>query len=211
MRKALFFPLILMGCSLLPGGGGGRGGDEPVTSTRGSVCGNPAIKGEVVGSYPDTTQASSGGCGVSSAVRVRSVGGITLSQGSIMNCQTARTLNDWVKRDMTPTVGNMGGGATGIRVAAHYACRTRNHQPGARLSEHAKGRAVDIAAIQLADGSEISVLDDWDKGRKGRVLRKLHRSACGPFGTVLGPESDRHHRDHFHFDTADHGYGPYCR
>ncbi len=202
MRKVLFIPLILMGCSLIPGGGK----DDPVVSSRGSVCGDPTIKGEVVGEFPGP-----GGCGVTSAVRVRSVGGIALSQSSVMNCETARTLRGWVSRDMTPAVGGLGGGATGLRVAAHYACRTRNHQPGARLSEHAKGKAIDIAAIQLADGSEISVLNDWGKGRKGRVLRDLHRSACGPFGTVLGPESDRHHRDHFHFDTADHGYGPYCR
>ena len=105
----------------------------------------------------------------------------------------------------------MGGGLSGLRVAAHYACRTRNHQPGALISEHGKGKAIDIAALQLRDGSEISVLDDWGQGPKGRVLRQVHRQACGPFGTVLGPESDRFHRDHFHFDTARHRGGPYCR
>lgn len=201
MRKVLLLPLVLMGCSLLPGGA-----DDPVVSSRGSVCGDPTIKGEVVGQLPGP-----GGCGVVSAVSVRSVGGIVLSQPSVMECNTARTLRHWVSRDMTPAVGKMGGGVSGLRVAAHYACRTRNHRPGARLSEHAKGKAIDIAAIQLRDGSEISVLNDWDNGKKGRVLRKLHSSACGPFGTVLGPESDVHHRDHFHFDTAEHGYGPYCR
>ncbi|MDX5403468.1 MAG: extensin family protein, partial [Rhodobacterales bacterium] len=25
------------------------------------------------------------------------------------------------------------------------------------------------------------------------------------------PESDRFHRDHFHFDTARHRNGPFCR
>jgi len=37
------------------------------------------------------------------------------------------------------------------------------------------------------------------------------RAACGPFGTVLGPESNRFHRDHFHFDTARYRSGSYCR
>ncbi len=92
-----------------------------------------------------------------------------------------------------------------------YACRTRNSQPGARISEHAKGRAIDIAAFKLHDGNELSVQDDWGKGRRGRVLRRLHESACGPFGTVLGPKSDRHHQDHFHFDTASYRSGAYCR
>ncbi len=201
MRFAFLIPLILMGCSAIS-----PRTPEPVMSTKGSVCGDPSIKGEVVGPVPDA-----GGCGIDAAVRVTSVGGITLSQSSLMNCRTARTLKGWVDTGLTPTVGGMGGGVSGLKVAAHYACRTRNHQPGARLSEHAKGNAIDIAAIQLSDGDAISVLDHWNSGAKGRVLRQLHQSACGPFGTVLGPESDRHHRDHFHFDTAEHGYGPYCR
>ena len=177
-----------------------------MVSSRGSVCGDPTIKGEVVGEVPGP-----GGCGIANAVRVRLVGGIALSQSSLMNCGTARTLKGWAARDVRQGVGDLGGGVTGLRVAAHYACRTRNHKAGARLSEHAKGNAIDITAIELADGSQISVLDDWGGGRKGRVLRQLHSRACGPFGTVLGPDSDRYHQDHFHFDTADHGYGPYCR
>jgi hypothetical protein len=55
------------------------------------------------------------------------------------------------------------------------------------------------------------VLDHWNTGHKGRILRQLHQTACGPFGTVLGPEADRHHQDHFHFDTANHRGGAYCR
>jgi len=201
MRVSLFIPLILMGCSIV-----GSGSNEPVVSSKGSVCGDPSIKGEVVGLVPDK-----GGCGIDSAVRVTSVGGITLSQSSLMNCRTAQTLKGWVDSGLTPAVGGMGGGVSSLKVAAHYACRTRNHRPGARLSEHAKGNAIDIAAIQLRNGDDITVLDHWNDGHKGRILRQLHQNACGPFGTVLGPESDRHHQDHFHFDTAEHGYGPYCR
>jgi hypothetical protein len=201
MRFGLFIPLILMGCSMI---GGGR--DEAVVSTRGSVCGDPSIKGMSIGEVPGP-----GACGIPDAVSVTQIGGITLSQPAQMRCDKARAMKGWIDRHMVPTIGNTGGGVTGLKVAAHYACRSRNNQPGARLSEHAKGKAIDIAAFQLADGSEISVLDDWGSGKRGRILRKLHGSACGPYGTVLGPESDVHHRDHFHFDIADHGYGPYCR
>lgn len=34
----------------------------------------------------------------------------------------------------------------------------------------------------------------------GRFLRRLHKGACETFGTVLGPEANEAHRDHFHFD-----------
>ncbi|MEN8831703.1 MAG: extensin family protein [Pacificibacter sp.] len=37
------------------------------------------------------------------------------------------------------------------------------------------------------------------------------KAACGPFGTVLGAETDTFHKDHFHFDTARCGSKSHCR
>ena len=96
-------------------------------------------------------------------------------------------------------------------MLTHYACRTRNNLPGGRISEHGRGKAIDIAAINLNDGSAISVLDGWRDRRQARVLRQIHSAACGPFGTVLGPDADRYHRDHFHVDVARYSNGAYCR
>ena len=104
-----------------------------------------------------------------------------------------------------------GGGVAQIKVAAHYSCRTRNNRPGAKISEHGKGKAIDISGFRLRDGTEITVLKDYDSWQFGPALRRMRREACGPFGTVLGPGSDRYHNDHFHFDTARHRGGAYCR
>lgn len=174
---------------------------------RGAVCGDPSIQGEAIGFVPGRQSA----CGVKDGARVRSVSGISLSQQAIMDCTTANALKQWVETGMKPALGNTGGGVTQIRVAAHYACRTRNNQPGAKVSEHGKGRAIDISGFRLRDGSEITVLQGWDRRDTGPILRKMHQSACGIFGTVLGPESDRFHKDHFHFDTARYRSGSYCR
>lgn len=46
---------------------------------------------------------------------------------------------------------------------------------------------------------------------KARFLRSAHRTACKIFGTVLGPEANNTHRDHFHVDLAKRRLGPYCR
>ncbi|EAQ04314.1 hypothetical protein OB2597_09229 [Pseudooceanicola batsensis HTCC2597] len=173
---------------------------------RGSVCGDVAIQGVSVGPV-----GGPGACGIDQAVRISSVSGVGLSTHAVMDCTTAKTLNTWVERGMKPAVRQRGGGVTQIRVVAHYACRTRNNQAGARLSEHAKGRAVDIAGFTLRDGSRISVLDGWNTRRDGAILRRMHKAACGPFGTVLGPDANRFHRDHFHFDTARYRSGSYCR
>ena len=152
-----------------------------------------------------------GACGIRDAVRITAAGGLALSRPTRMTCATARALDDWVRTGVLPTVGRSGGGAVALQVAAGYSCRTRNSRSGAKLSEHATGNAIDISAIALANGDRLTVLSDWGRGAKGRMLRALWQRACGPFGTVLGPESDRYHRDHFHLDVASYRSGSYCR
>ncbi len=173
----------------------------------GMVCGVSGLQGEVVGQVPGKIS----GCGVNDAVKLRSVSGVALSQHAIMDCVTAKALKTWVDTGVKPAFGKMGGGVRKLRVAAHYACRTRNNKTGAKISEHGKGRAIDISGFYLENGKEISVLNDWGKGRGGKALRAARKAACGPFGTVLGPGSDRYHDDHFHFDTARYRGGPYCK
>ncbi|MGP1357793.1 extensin-like domain-containing protein, partial [Roseicyclus sp.] len=174
---------------------------------RGTLCGLPGLVGDRL--EPITGRVS--GCGIAEPVRLREVDGIPLTTPATINCDTARALQTWVRQGLVPAVGRTGGGVANLRVVASYACRARNSQTGARLSEHARGNAIDIAGIGLADGSELTVLTDWRNGQEGRILRQLHQAACGPFGTVLGPNSDRFHQDHFHFDVASHRSGSYCR
>ncbi len=174
---------------------------------KGAVCGDPAIQGEAVGTVPGRIR----GCGVSNAVKVRSVSGVVLSQSSIMDCGTAKALKTWVDKGVKPALGNRGGGVKSLRVAAHYACRTRNNQKGAKISEHGKGRAIDVSGIKLKNDEVITVLKGWRSAKNGKALKRMHKAACGPFGTVLGPNADRFHQDHFHFDTARYRSGSYCR
>ncbi|MBL4916394.1 extensin family protein [Szabonella alba] len=183
--------------------GGGRK-SEPQRSRRGSVCGDPAIRGE---SVPRIT-GRVGGCGIEEPVRVTEVDGVRLSTAATLDCDTAKALRFWVTNGLKPAFGR--NEVSTLRIAAHYACRTRNNRPGARISEHGRGKAIDIASIILADGREISILRDY-RSRAGAPVRQAHKAACGPFGTTLGPGSDRYHNDHLHFDTASHRSGPYCR
>ena len=174
---------------------------------RGSVCGDKSIRGQEITSIPGKLQ----GCGVQNPVRITEVDGIALSMAATVNCTTAKALKKWVNKTVKPTVGRMGGGVTSLRVAAHYSCRSRNNIPGAKISEHGRGNAIDISAINLKNGTSLTVISGWRDKRQGPVLKKLHRGACGTFGTVLGPNSDAHHQDHFHLDVANHRSGAYCK
>ncbi|EPX82802.1 extensin family protein [Salipiger mucosus] len=174
---------------------------------RGAVCGDISIQGEALGYVPGRI----GGCGIQKAVRLRSVAGVGFTQQPVMDCRTAGALKTWINRSLKPAVGQRGGGVARIRVAAHYACRTRNNQRGAKISEHGKGRAIDISGFTLRNGGEVTVLGGWGTSRDGPMLRRVHSDACGIFGTVLGPGSDGYHADHLHFDTARYRGGAYCR
>ncbi|WP_254695710.1 extensin-like domain-containing protein [Leisingera sp. NJS204] len=173
---------------------------------KGSVCGDIDIQGDSVGYVSGTLP----GCGAKDAVRVREIAGVRLSQASLMTCNTARALKTWINREVETAFGRRNK-VVSLRVAAHYACRTRNNRPGAKISEHGKGRAIDISGFTLASGETVTVLKGWQNRKTRKALKKIWRAACGPFGTVLGPEADRYHRDHFHLDVARHRGGSYCR
>jgi hypothetical protein len=189
-----------------PAGVVARATEARAAAARGQVCGDPALQGEAIADI-----SGPGNCGVDNPVRLRSVAGITLSQQAVVDCATASALKSWVERGAIPAVGSEGGGVDSLRVVAHYDCRNRNNAARGRLSEHATGRAIDIAGIGLRDGSEITVMTDWGGRANGRQLQQMHRAACGIFGTVLGPEANRQHHDHFHFDTARYRSGAYCK
>ncbi len=45
---------------------------------------------------------------------------------------------------------------------------------------------------------------------KAQFLRAAHRAACGVFGTVLGPEANSAHKNHFHVDMAERKVRTIC-
>jgi hypothetical protein len=173
---------------------------------RGSVCGSRDIRGEEVGRVSGKLK----GCGLKDAVRITEIADVKLSRPAIMDCTTAQALNRWVDKSVHKAFRSHGR-VVELRVAAHYACRTRNNRAGAKISEHGRGRAIDISAFTLSNGTVITVAQGWHAKDTRRAMQWAHREACGPFGTVLGPKADRYHQDHFHFDTARHRSGPYCR
>ncbi|WP_334655213.1 extensin family protein [Sphingomonas panaciterrae] len=95
---------------------------------------------------------------------------------------------------------------TRIDHLGSYNCRRLYGRSSGDYSQHATANAVDIAGFRLADGSRISVLDDWkDGGAKAAFLRDVRDGACKLFATVLSPDYNAAHRDHFHLDQANRG------
>lgn len=179
---------------------------EATIGRTGAICGDPAILGKTIPPIADKLT----GCGLTDGVSVVSVAGVALTQPAAIDCPTAKALKTWVETGVEPAIGRKGGGVAELQIAASYSCRGRNNQKGAKVSEHGRGRAVDISALILADGTSVAVLTGWGSKGYGKTLASAREAACGPFNTVLGPGSDRFHADHFHLDTA-RGRSAYCR
>lgn len=169
-------------------------------SRAGSVCGDPDIKGIVI---PPVTSKTKG-CGIDEPVKITEVAGVRFSQPATVDCGTAIAFKKWIIQGMRPAFGNRE--VVQLHIFGSYSCRARNNVRGAKISEHGRGKAIDVAGFVLSNGQEWTIKKDYNK-----TIRKAYKAACGIFGTTLGPGSDGYHEDHLHFDTADHSNGAYCR
>lgn len=148
-----------------------------------------------------------GTCGMVYPLRVTafSGGSVSLAQRLTLACPIIPQVETWLARIVQPAAElYLGQRIVEIRGGS-YSCRGRNNQPGAKVSEHAYGNALDLMGFRLADGREIVVKTAW-RGRPEEqdFLREIFVGACRTFTTVLGPGSDAFHSDHIHLDLARH-------
>lgn len=128
-------------------------------------------------------------------------------------CSVALALELWRRDSLEPLAREMfDSGVARVEHFGAFSCRRTYGRAEGRWSEHATGNAIDISAVVLEDGMRISVLDDWDStdGDKAAFLRRIRDGACRSFATVLSPDYNAAHRDHFHFDMAGR-WGGLCR
>lgn len=146
--------------------------------------------------------ANGDGCGVRTAVALMEMP-TPLSRPVTVDCGLALRLAAWDRDVLQPLARDLFG--QGLKVIHHYGgyvCRGRSSDRS-RLSEHAFGRAIDVGAFELEDGTIISVRRHWSASdARGTFLRRAAQAACARFSVVLTPDADRHHRDHFHLDVG---------
>lgn len=156
-----------------------------------------------------TSLGGPGQCGVANPFEMSGAqsGQVVLRPTALLRCEMIPAVEKWVAEVLQPGARrHFGMPVVEVKVAASYACRPMNHVRGAKLSEHGHANALDVSAVQLADGRWVSVKSGWyGDPRERAFLRSLHGGGCNIFMTVLGPNADANHRDHFHFDLAWHG------
>lgn len=165
-----------------------------------------------------------GACGAARVYKVSSLGlfrPVVLKPAAVLTCEMAEATHRWLQGAVQPLAKkHMARALTGMTVAASYSCRTRNNKKGGKLSEHARANALDLSVFIFAGGQQVSVKDGWGsgalfglvKGAEHGFLKDVHKAACSYFSTVIGPDGDRYHHDHFHLDMqARASKYRYCR
>jgi hypothetical protein len=149
-------------------------------------------------------------CGYTDAVRFVPGGALDIGYQPAdlgTNCAVAAGLALWEWHVVQPAAQrHFGQSVDQIEHFGSYACRRLYGRDAGAWSEHARANAVDIAAFRLADGTRIGVVGDWEaEGPRGAFLREVRDGACDLFATVLSPDYNEAHRDHFHLDQAGRG------
>lgn len=144
-------------------------------------------------------------CALQGVVRV-SRSDLTFSSGFLANCGLAAAWTLFEANALQPAAqAHFGQSVARVEHLGTYACRNVYGRAEGRRSEHASANAIDLGGFVLADGTRISVLNDWKKtgdGRKAAFLRDLRDGACRFFDVVLGPDYNEAHRNHFHLDMG---------
>jgi hypothetical protein len=158
-----------------------------------------------------------GACGLDYPLRVAALGetalmsfaeessparSVAVAPAATLACPLVSALDRFVSESVQPAARRwFGQPVVGIKQISAYSCRGMNDVPNARISEHAFGNALDIAAFILADGRTITVKDGW-RGTPAEqgFMHDIQETACSLFTTVLAPGSNAYHEDHMHVD-----------
>ena len=217
--------LALAGCQFLPGGSAAdrTASPRPVPPTidrGGTVMPTLADRqclatlSEAGASYSPLPNRSDGpGCTVINSVSLTGLQGDASRFGLVnlgpVTCETANAFAGWVRYGVDRAArAYLGSPLARVETMGSYACR--NVAGSTRRSAHARAEAIDIAAFVLEDGRRVSVLDDWNNGSDAEreFLRVVGRSACKRFGTVLTPDYNADHANHFHLEVGGRSF---CR
>jgi hypothetical protein len=147
------------------------------------------------------------GCSTINTVRLAWLRGddahLQLANMGPVTCSLASALEGWARFGVDRAARQMlGSPLARIDTFGSYSCR--NIAGSDRRSGHATANAVDISAFVLADGHRIAVKAKWSEGTTAErnFLRVIRTSACRRFATVLTPDYNAAHQDHFHLEMG---------
>jgi len=146
---------------------------------------------------------TSANCPLTNVVRVQGAP-VRLSSSFLATCPVAVAFALFERHGLQPAAQRVfGQPVVQVDHLGSYACRNVYNRAEGRLSQHATANALDIAGFRLKDGQRIELQRDWKgDGPKAQFLRQVREGACESFNTVLGPDYNAAHHNHFHLDMG---------
>lgn len=148
------------------------------------------------------------GCPLTNVVRIHQ-SQVEFSSSFVMRCPLlVRWLMFESQQLQALAIEHLGSPIQRVEHLGTFACRNVYGRETGRISQHATASAFDIAGFLLEDGRQVNILDEWDSSASAdgsQFLREIHRALCRYFGTVLGPDYNRAHANHFHMDNSRFG------
>jgi hypothetical protein len=145
--------------------------------------------------------------------------------------QTTRVVADWgpIARKTTAKVAPQQAEAIKRQAEAAAAVRKGRATEGPRLAQPSSPKVLQGGTFQigipgLTKPSDTDTSFGWAPpsrlggpkeeaaalDAKAAFLHAIHKAACAIFSTVLGPEANRAHKNHFHLDMAKRTGGNIC-
>jgi hypothetical protein len=73
-----------------------------------------------------------------------------------------------------------------------------------------KAKGQPLQRLEPASALIVPAANQLPETDEAQFLRRMHKGACGIFGTVLGPEANEAHRNHFHLDLKTRKVRAFC-
>lgn len=154
------------------------------------------------------------GCSTVNTVQMTSLGSdgakLEVTNLGAVTCDVSNAFAGWARFGADRAARQiLGSPIARIETMGSYVCR--NVAGTNRRSAHSTAEAIDVSGFVLEDGRRITIKSGWNGSRNERkFLRMIQQSACKRFDTVLGPEYNAAHLDHFHIEGVIEG-NSFCR
>lgn len=130
---------------------------------------------------------------------------VELDSAITVRCPFALELLAWIRDDLAALASRENARLAKLSGVGGYACRARNGDATAPISEHASGNALDVGGLLMQDGRAVTFAGKEPLSSSTREA--VQKSACQRFTTVLGPGADSSHKDHLHLDMRQRPRG----
>ncbi|PKH24222.1 extensin [Enterobacterales bacterium CwR94] len=147
-----------------------------------------------------SAQGGSVACPLADAVRIERFGRVSLSSSFLASCPLAVSSAMFVHQQAVPSASNMlRTPLTRIDHMGSFACRNIYHRAEGRRSEHATADAWDISGFRFANGTVLTVQNNWARPAEAAAwMQHVFNRACDYYGNALGPNYNAAHANHFH-------------